>query len=139
MVRDKEDGSGHFLHSKKGVTQGDPLAMIAYGIGVIPLIIGLHEAHPCVTNPWYADDVRAGGPFEHILAHFMDMQVMGPPRGYFPEPTKSILVVSPGNVLMSDDLFQGMGVKIVTGRRYLGVFIRDVTREEIWLAENSEG
>ena len=38
VVRDIGDGSGHFLHSKEGVTQGDPLAMIAYGIGVPPLI-----------------------------------------------------------------------------------------------------
>ena len=28
IVRNTEDGSGHFLHSKEGVTQGDPLAMI---------------------------------------------------------------------------------------------------------------
>ena len=32
VVREIGDGSGHFLHSKEGVTQGDPLAMIAYGI-----------------------------------------------------------------------------------------------------------
>ena len=38
VVRDIGDGSGHFLHSKDGVTQGDPLAMIKYGIGVLPLI-----------------------------------------------------------------------------------------------------
>ena len=37
VVWDTGDDSGHFLHSKKGVTQGYPLAMIAYGIGVLPL------------------------------------------------------------------------------------------------------
>ena len=36
VVRNTEDGSGHFLHSKEGVTQEDPLAMIAYDIGVLP-------------------------------------------------------------------------------------------------------
>ena len=30
------DGSGHFLHSKEGMTQGNPLAMIAYGMGFSP-------------------------------------------------------------------------------------------------------
>ena len=38
VVRDIGDGSGHFLHSKEGVTQGEPLAVIEYGIGFLPLI-----------------------------------------------------------------------------------------------------
>ena len=33
-----EDRSGHFLHSKEGMTQGYPSAMIVYIIWVIPLI-----------------------------------------------------------------------------------------------------
>ena len=70
MVRDTEDGSVHFLHNKEGVTKGDPLSMIRYDIGFLPLIIYLQEAHPRVTQPWYADDVGEGGTFNHILAHF---------------------------------------------------------------------
>ena len=61
VVRDIGDGSGHFLHSKEGVTQGDPLAMIAYGIRVLPLIQELRDAHPRVTQTGYADDAEAGG------------------------------------------------------------------------------
>ena len=38
VVRDTGDGSGHFLHSKEGVNQGDPLAIIEYEIGVLTLI-----------------------------------------------------------------------------------------------------
>ena len=81
MVRDTEDGSGNFLHRKEGLTQEEPLAMIAFGIGVLPLIRELQEAPPRVTQPWYADDTGAGGIFERILAHFEDMQARGPPRG----------------------------------------------------------
>ena len=44
VVRDTGDRSGHFLHSKEGVTQGEPLAMIAYGIGVFPLIRELRDS-----------------------------------------------------------------------------------------------
>ena len=81
MVRDTGYGSGHFLHSKEFVTQGDPLAIIAYGIGVPPLIRELWRAQPRITQPWYADDAGAGGKFEHILAHLRDLQARGLPRG----------------------------------------------------------
>ena len=73
LVRDTWDGSGHFLHSKEDVTQGDPLTMIAYDIGVIPLITELQGANPRVTQLWYADDTRVGGEFEHILAHLREL------------------------------------------------------------------
>ena len=51
VVRDTEDGSGHLLHSKENVTQGDSLAMISYGIGVIPLIREIRDAHHRFTHP----------------------------------------------------------------------------------------
>ena len=98
VVWDTGNGSGNFLHSKEGLTQGDPLAMIAYGIRFLLLIRELQGAHPRVTQPWYADDAGAGGKFQQILDHFRDLQARGPARGYYPDPTKSILVVAPGNV-----------------------------------------
>ena len=43
-----------FLHSREGVTQGwGALAMIAYGIGVIPMIKLPKEEYSDVTQPWY--------------------------------------------------------------------------------------
>ena len=74
MIWDTGGGSGHFLHSKEGVTKGDPLAIILYVIGVLPLIRELRSAHPRVTQPWYSDDVGAGGTFQQILEHFWDLQ-----------------------------------------------------------------
>ena len=52
-----------FMHSREGVTQGGPLAMIAYGIGIITHIKNLKREIPDVTQPWYADDARALGMF----------------------------------------------------------------------------
>ena len=46
------NGTGHLLHRKEGVTQGDPLAMIIYGLGILPLICDLPSAHHRVTQPW---------------------------------------------------------------------------------------
>ena len=138
VVQDTGDGSGHFLHSKEGATQGDLLEMMNYGIGLLPLIRELVEAHNRVTQPWYADDTGSGGTLHHILVHLRDMQARGPPRGYFPDPTKSILVVAPSNVAMVEEFFRGMGLKIVTGGWYLGGFIGHGAAEKIWLAGKVE-
>ena len=108
VIRGIGDGSGHFLQRKEGVTQGAPLAMIAYGIGVLPLIRELREAHPRVTQPWYADNAGAGGTFIDVQAQFQDLQARGPALGYYPEPTKSILVMSPENVARSEEHFRGL-------------------------------
>ena len=72
--------------------------MITYGIGVLPIIQELWGAHPRVTQPWCADDTGAGGKSRKLLTHFKGLQVRGPLRGYFLEPTKIILVVAPRNV-----------------------------------------
>ena len=66
-----------------------------------------------------------GGNFGKILAHFRELQFKGPPRGYFLEPRKIILVVAPHNVTISKELFQGMFMTVVTGSRYLSGFIGD--------------
>ena len=94
--------------------------MIAYGIGVLPIIQYLRYAHPHITQPWYANDVGKGGKFGIILAYFQDLQAGGSPRGYFSEPTKSILVVALQNMARVKEFFWGMGIKVVTGSCYLG-------------------
>ena len=139
MVRNTEDESGHFLHSKEGVTKGESLTMIAYGIGVLLLIRDLRRDHPHVTQPWYADDAGAGGSFEAVMSHFRDLQLKGPARGYFPEPTKSILVVAEQNVPRAKEYFRGMGIKIVTGSRYLGGFVGEREKESQWVRSKVEG
>ena len=98
---------GHFLHSKEGATQGDPIAMITYGMGTPPLIRDLQTAYPGINQPWYADDSEAGGTFDVIRRHLDDLMVRRPLRGYFLEPTKIILVVSPRNVPRVEAFFRG--------------------------------
>ena len=119
VVQDTGDSSGHFLHSKEGVTQGEPLSMIAYCIGVLSLIRELRGALPRVNQPWYADGAGTGGKFPNILEHLRDLQSQGTAWGNHPEPTKSILVVAPGNVTWAEENFWGLGIRVVTGHRYL--------------------
>ena len=64
---------GHFLHRKEGATQGDPLAMITYGLGTLPFIRDLQTAHPGVTQSYYADDTGMDGTFSGIIEHLNDL------------------------------------------------------------------
>ena len=57
---------GDSLYIKEGVTQGDPIPMIVYGILFLKLIQELRAAHPKITQPWYAADSRDRGSFSHI-------------------------------------------------------------------------
>jgi hypothetical protein len=41
----------HFLQSKEGVTQDDPISMVAYGILLLPLIRTLKTEIPEVNQP----------------------------------------------------------------------------------------
>ena len=89
------DGLGHFLHRKEGVTQGDTLEIITYGIGILPITREIRAAHHIVMQTWYDDVTGAGGNFADIWAHLEDLMVHGTLLGYLPSTTKSILVVSP--------------------------------------------
>jgi hypothetical protein len=121
---------GHALtiFSKEGVTQGDPLAIL-----LLPLIRALKDELPDVNQPWYADDAGAGGKFAGISSYFEKLQEKGPRRGYFPEPSKSILVVQEHNKAAAEIAFKDLGFTIVTGTRYLGGFIRSADDQSDWV------
>ena len=71
------DGSGHLLHSKGGRTQGYLLVIIDYGIGILPIIRELRDAHPYATQPCYADYDGTGGELEALQDNMQDMMVRG--------------------------------------------------------------
>ena len=113
--------------------------MIVYDIGFLPLIRELQGSHPRVTQLWYADDAVAGGKLEHIFAHLWNLQARGPSRGYYPEPTKIILVVAPRKIARAEEFFWGMGIQVMTGHQYLGGFKGDREAEKRWLANKITG
>ena len=58
------------LHSRKGVRKGYPLAMIAYRIGILPLIKNLKREITDVTEPWYTYDSGALGTLAILETYF---------------------------------------------------------------------
>ena len=75
--------SDHFLQSKKGITQGGPLAIITYGIGILLIIHKLYNDHLHVMQTCYADDEGDGGNFAALCNHLEELMVRGPPRDMY--------------------------------------------------------
>jgi hypothetical protein len=92
------DGHTVFIFSKEGVTQGEELSMFAYGMGILPLIRQLKAEFPQVEQPWYADDAGVSTKFDEIERFLRRLCEIGPLLGYYPKPTKSILIVQQHNL-----------------------------------------
>ena len=107
--------------SKEGTCQGDPLAMLFYAVGVLPLIINLKSNSWIQT--WYADDSSCLGKLRSIHNWFNILITEGPKWGYYPEPGKSVLIVKEGMEQEANEIFQGSNIKIVNAHPYLGGMI----------------
>ncbi|MEO7176741.1 MAG: reverse transcriptase domain-containing protein [Saprospiraceae bacterium] len=115
------DSCSFELLSQEGTTQGCPLAMAMYALALVPL---LHELHPLCKQVWYADDATGCDSFERMRQWFDALQSKGPKYGYFPKPSKCILVVKPERFSKGQEIFKGTGVSLQTdGTKDTGVEI----------------
>ena len=124
-----------FIHSKEGQTQGCPLAMLVYGVSLLPLIRKLKREFRRIESPWYADDGAAAGKLQDILLFFRRLCELGPTYGYFPEENKSILIVRSKDTVKAENFRIGNdgNFKIKNGFRYLGSFIGEKKLETEWM------
>jgi hypothetical protein len=68
-----------------------------------------------------------------MLREWFEMLILeGPKYGYFPEPQK---IVHANFVHEASSVFADLGVKVVTGQRFLGGFVGSATDRMLWLNE----
>ena len=122
---------GEILLSCEGTTQGDPLAMAMYALGVVPLIRRLNHL---ARQLWFADDASAGGHLTDLVAWWKKLNELGPAFGYYPNASKTWLVVKEEHLQLAQELFAAQGVKITTcGHKHLGSAIGDETYVDTFL------
>jgi hypothetical protein len=124
---------GYTLLSSEGVTQGDPLSMVLYGLALVPLTKKLWQEHPEAVQAWYADNGLLKGRTSQVAGVMTPLQRLGPERGYFPEPAKSIYMYSPEDWLGAEELLQAFSFKFTGGYRYVGGFLDSDAALSQWL------
>ena len=105
------------------MTQGDPLDMVAYGIGILLLIKYLKSAFTDVTQPWYAGDASALGTTTRVGSYFNSLKKLEPGRGYHPELSKSVLIVHPENFETVNSLAHVMSLRCKQARVVMVVIL----------------
>ena len=127
---------GGELSSEEGTTQGDPLAMPTYAIGITPLLAAIkddakEDFEHQTKHVAYADDIAGIGKLKKLRKWWDDIVQNGPLLGYHPKASKSWLVVKDDQYETAAAIFKGSGVNITSeGRKYLGGAIgKDSFRE----------
>ena len=103
--------------SAEGTTQGCPMAMPAYGIGILPLLLLIKEDDPILKHVAYADDIGGGSRLKNLRDWWNRVVMFGPYLGYYPKPSKSWLVVKAEKEEEARVIFEGTGIQITTEGR----------------------
>ena len=82
-------GGGEFK-LVEGTTQGYTLAMAVYGVGITPLFELISNETKQVA---FADDLSGAKKLIHLRTWWDNISTYGPPLGYFPNASKTWLVI----------------------------------------------
>ena len=118
------------------------MSMAFYAVGLLPLIRELKgvEGLNSVLQMWYADDASAGGCINKLIEWYRLFITRGPDFGYFPEPSKSIVVVRPEDIesakRMLEEAFPTNCPKVLTDQRLLGGHLGSIAGKRRYVSEN---
>ena len=82
LIVRRAEGPCSVILSEEGITQGDPLSMILYGLALAPLGKEIRDAVPGAMQAWYADDCAMGGKTGPAAEAMTLLERLGPARGY---------------------------------------------------------
>ena len=117
---------GKELASDEGTTQGDPVAMGMYAIGILPLLLfnmptTEDERSKCIA---FADDFTGIGKLHHLKDWWESICTHGSHISYFSKPSKSWLIAKEQYYEDALKLFEDSSIQITTeGNRHLGAVL----------------
>ena len=123
-INGSNNNSVKVLKSSEGTTQGDPVAMAMYALGmsVLQEVISFEKTN--VKQVAYADDLSGAGKLSDMISWWQSIRDNGPIIGYTPNAEKSVLIVKPELYDRALEVFSDSGVIITKdGQRHLGAVI----------------
>ena len=113
------------MSTQEGTTQGCPLAMAMYALAIVPLVSQLHGL---CKQVWFADDGTGAGNLKELRKWWDKLVDKRPAYGYFPNASKTWLIVKDEKLDEAKRIFKGTGVKFTSeGKRHLGAVIGSQT------------
>ena len=127
-------GSGE-IASTEGTTQGDPLAMAMYALAITPLIHQLSFRCSGVQQAWFADNATGASTCTNLKSWWNELSTQGPAFGYYPNRSKTYLVIKQEHETSARQLFDDTDVHItIQGKRHLGAAIGSRTFTEEYVS-----
>ena len=123
------------IASTEGTTQGDPLAMAMYALAITPLIHQLSSRCSGVQQAWFADDATGASTCTNLKSWWNELSTQGPAFGYYPNRSKTYLVIKQEHETSARQLFYDTDVHItIQGKRHLGAAIGSRTFTEEYVS-----
>ena len=115
----------------EGTTQGYLLAMAMYALAITQLIDQLRARCPTVHQPWYTDDATGASACRKLNLWWNELTSYGPSFGYYPNASKTYVVVKEKHESSAKETFTGTDVHIIIhGNDILGLFLLQNFTEE---------
>ena len=128
---------GGELSSKEGTTQGDPIAMGMYALGLMSLLTSVITSE---TNKLYKSHslttLREVGTIDELQKWWENVLYYGPYLGYHVNELKSWLITKEDHLEQARQKFKNSAIKITTeGHRHLGAVVGNQENKESYVAE----
>lgn len=130
-IVDRQTNTCEVISSAEGTTQGDPVAMAMYAIGLLKLQDHIKCNTTKVKQVAYADDLTGAGKISDLRKWWDIINTRGPPQGYYPNAIKSVLIVKPELVEQAKEIFRNSDIKITAGgEKHLGAVLGTTAAKE---------
>ena len=109
--------------------------MAMYALAITPLIHQLSSRCQGVQQVWFADDATGASTCTNLKSWWNELSARGPAFGYYPNGSKTYLVVKQEHESSARQLFDDTDVHItIQGKRHLGAAIGSRTFTEEYVS-----